>query len=460
MRQKAEAINKKSDVKRENSASHIRKINSSSLTNSPADRIMFLQRTVGNQAVQRLIKSGTLQAKLRIGQPGDKYEQEADRVADEVMRMPEQGVQRQVEPEEEEEEMLQTKPLVNQITPLVQVQRQEEEMLQVMSREDATPEVSNDLESQINAIKGGGRPLAKSERAYFDPRFGADFSQVRVHSDAQAVESTQVLNARAYTLGQDVVFGAGQYAPGTSEGRRLMAHELTHVVQQNGGRTVIQRKPPLKDVLKDYQVKEDEVKKWSPKLWGWIPIPGAPSRDLTEIEGKLLDKLTLMDLRSFNDIKERAFSVSKEKYPSPSTIPGHVPKDRKQQWLNVDGHRDAFRHAFWNALLTKHFGIKWTKQFATAHEALPGNPAQSEAMDLYNNEVGRQIAAANIKASKTDLAELIEKAVTSGETVVVNSAGDLAWSDTVALWDHGLASTNTREGKIEVPKGDAYVYRY
>ncbi|PPA80364.1 MAG: hypothetical protein C00003105_00429 [ANME-2 cluster archaeon HR1] len=70
---------------------------------SPVDRILYLQRTVGNQAVSRSMKSGALQAKLKIGQPGDKYEQEADRVADAVMRMPEPGVQRQVEPEEEEE---------------------------------------------------------------------------------------------------------------------------------------------------------------------------------------------------------------------------------------------------------------------------------------------------------------------------------------------------------------------
>jgi hypothetical protein len=75
------------------------------------------------------------------------------------MRMPEMGIQRQVEPEEEEEEILQTKPLVDQITPLVQRQveeEEEEEMLQAKNREDATSEVTNGLESQINAIKGGG----------------------------------------------------------------------------------------------------------------------------------------------------------------------------------------------------------------------------------------------------------------------------------------------------------------
>ena len=110
----------------------------------------------------------------------------------------------------------------------------EEEMLQAKSREDATSEVPNDLESEINAIRGGGRPLAESERAYFEPRFGRDFSQVRMHTDTRAAESARAVNARAFTVGQDVVFGAGQYAQGASEGRRLMAHELTHVVQQYG----------------------------------------------------------------------------------------------------------------------------------------------------------------------------------------------------------------------------------
>ncbi|MCK5013331.1 MAG: DUF4157 domain-containing protein [Candidatus Omnitrophica bacterium] len=219
---------------KENSASNKQKIGFRSQS-SHVDRILFLQRTIGNQAVLRLIKSGALQANLRIGQTGDVYEQEADRVADEVMRMPEPGVQRQVEPEEEEEEILQTKLLVNQITPLVQRQveeEEEEEMLQAKNREDATSEVTHDLESQINAFKGGGRPLVESERDYFEPRFGHDFSQVRVHTDAQAAESARAVNARAFTLGRDVVFGAGQYAPESSEERRLMAHELTHTLQQ------------------------------------------------------------------------------------------------------------------------------------------------------------------------------------------------------------------------------------
>ena len=225
---------KRSEANKINLDLQTRRIKQSGSKASSVDRILYLQRTIGNQAVLRLIRSKALQAKLRIGQPGDVYEQEADRVADAVMRMPEPEMQRQVD-EEEEEEILQTKPLVDQITPLVQRQvEEEEEMLQAKSREDATSEVSYGLESQINAIKGGGRPLAESVRAYFEPRFGTDFSQVKVHTGAQAAESAEEVNAKAYTLGQDVVFGTGQYAPKTSEGRRLMAHELTHVVQQSG----------------------------------------------------------------------------------------------------------------------------------------------------------------------------------------------------------------------------------
>jgi len=206
---------------------------------SPADQVLYLQRTIGNQAVQRLVRSGVLQAKLRIGQPGDMYEQEADRVAEAVMRMPELGVQRQVEPQEEEKETLQTKPLVNQITPLVQRQvepeeEEEEEELQAKATSGHISEANPNLESNIQSLKGGGQPLSENNRAFFEPRFGRDFSQVRVHAGTQAAEAARAVNARAFTAGRDVVFGEGEYKPETNAGRRLLAHELTHVMQQRG----------------------------------------------------------------------------------------------------------------------------------------------------------------------------------------------------------------------------------
>lgn len=174
-------------------------------TGERAPALLALQKTHGNRYVQRVVAG--IQAKLTVGQPGDIYEQEADRVADTVMRMPEPAVQRQ--PEEEEEEELQAKELPGQ-----------------------TSEVTPNLESHINAIRGGGQPLSESTRAFFEPRFGYDFSQVQVHTGTDADTLNHALNARAFTRGHDVVFGAGQYAPGTTAGRRLLAHELTHVVQQ------------------------------------------------------------------------------------------------------------------------------------------------------------------------------------------------------------------------------------
>ena len=104
-------ITKVPEVKQSNSNSRVRRTKRLQSIDTKVDRILYLQRTAGNQAVSGLMKSGALQAKLRIGQPGDVYEQEADRVADAVMQMPEPGVQRQDEPEEEEEEeTLQARP--------------------------------------------------------------------------------------------------------------------------------------------------------------------------------------------------------------------------------------------------------------------------------------------------------------------------------------------------------------
>ena len=193
---------------------------------SPFDKVLFLQRSIGNQAVLRLMKSGALRAKLRIGQPGDVYEQEADRVAEQLIRMPEQ----KKSPFSEDE--MQRQPDM------------EEEILQSRQVPGFAPEVTPELESQISAIRSGGQPLPESTRAFFEPRFGRDFSSVRVHTDAMAKESTRAVNARAFTVGKDIVFGEFESPSETSEGKRLLAHELTHVVQQDKRRDgYLNRKP-------------------------------------------------------------------------------------------------------------------------------------------------------------------------------------------------------------------------
>ncbi len=92
--------------------------------------------------------------------------------------------------------------------------------------------VASGVASDIQSFRGGGEPLPESARQFFEPRFGRDFSAVRVHADDRAAEAVRTVSGRAFTLGSDIVFGRGEYSPGSAEGRRLLAHELTHVVQQ------------------------------------------------------------------------------------------------------------------------------------------------------------------------------------------------------------------------------------
>lgn len=217
--------------------------------------IASLHRTMGNRAVHRLFASGAIQAKLTVGRPNDNYEEEADRVADAVMRMPEPRVQRECE-----EEPVQTRPLADRITPLLQRQsdpeEEEEEPVRAKAAEE-TPQVTSNLEASINALQGRGQPLSKESRAFFEPRFGRDFSGVRVHTDTRANQLARSVNARAFTRGNDLVFGSGEYSPGSAAGRRLLGHELTHTIQQaHGSASTVQYKrlsDPFPRTIPDFE---------------------------------------------------------------------------------------------------------------------------------------------------------------------------------------------------------------
>ena len=138
-------------------------------------------------------------------------------------------------------------------------------------RESRKPEQVNEV------VNSSGEPLDRSTRSMMEPRFGHDFSNVRVHTDARAAESAEALNAQAYTVGNHVVFGNGNYLPGTSGGRQLLAHELTHVVQQSaaGNSAMVQRQPapakPAKTPAKPAKgTKEPPAKKYAVEK---CPIP-------------------------------------------------------------------------------------------------------------------------------------------------------------------------------------------
>ena len=162
-------------------------------------------------AIRRILRSIGAQAKRIVNAPDDVYELGADRAAEAVVRMPEESVDRQPSAED---------------------------LLHTQADGGHTPEVTPRVAAAIAAMQGGGNPLSAAERDFFEQRFGYDFSRVRIHSGALAAETARAVNAEAFTVGRDVVFGGNTYAPGRGWTRRLLAHELAHVVQQRGnGRT-------------------------------------------------------------------------------------------------------------------------------------------------------------------------------------------------------------------------------
>ena len=275
----------------------------------PAYDILNLQRSVGNQAVQRLFKSGYIQGKLTVGKPNDKYEQEADKVSDEVMRMPESKVQGQ----EEKEELVQTKPIGEQITPLVQRQAEpeEEEEEQIQAKADGqAPQVSSGIESKINSLQGGGQPLSKETRNFFEPRFGHDFSGVRVHNDSNAHYLAQSINARAFTKGNDIVFGGSEYNPESSSGKRLLGHELVHVRQQRN--KTIQRTIDTSIQFDTYSLTH---------LHGIVPLTDTISREMENTAYKSFsarNPVTTMNLTDkwyyYNPLLTNALLATRDKW--------------------------------------------------------------------------------------------------------------------------------------------------
>jgi len=180
------------------------------------------------------IGSGSIHAKLGISQPGDRYEQEADQVAEQVMRMPDSDMMQNAGTSDHPSPLpIQQLSLQSEEVHRQPDEEEEEETLQAKEVPGHTAIVTPDLETSIHSLRGGGQPLNPATRAFMEPRFGHDFSQVRIHTDGKAAESTRAVNALAYTVGRDVVFGAKQYAPETMNGQRLLAHELTHVLQQS-----------------------------------------------------------------------------------------------------------------------------------------------------------------------------------------------------------------------------------
>ena len=294
--------------------------------------LLHLQRIIGNQAVQRMLQThaeelevgststaasrfahgfsriplhapaaGTIQAKLTVNTPGDIYEEEADTVAEQVMRM--------------------TTPLASN----VQRQIEAEKLIQRKTIGDGQPQTAPPIVHEV--LRSSGQPLDSATRGFMEPRVGHDFSRVRVHTGAAAEQSALEVNAHAYTVGHNIVFGAGRFAPGAQDGRRLIAHELTHVVQQSisdagtaasmHGAPVVQRQP-----AKARQPPAAET--WSEVEKGAYNNIVAAQKELKELLADFNSKKLKFDDRRITEKLERAFLYLREAWRTKVPVGGHA----------------------------------------------------------------------------------------------------------------------------------------
>jgi len=199
--------------------------------------ILQLQRMYGNRAVSQMITTkrngnGTspIQTQLTVGPVSDGYEKEADHMADRVMAMSQETV--------EQGSTNGQSSLTRKETGLQMAQDdrklQAKGMTLAQRQEEGGFTAGSDVESRLESQRGGGKPLPLETRAFMEPRFGVDFKDVRTHNDSEADSLNDTLQAKAFTSRNDIFFKDGAYQPGRVDGQRLIAHELTHVVQQGG----------------------------------------------------------------------------------------------------------------------------------------------------------------------------------------------------------------------------------
>jgi len=166
--------------------------------------------------------NSVIQPKLKIGAPGDKYEHEADHIADQVMHT--------------SQPMLQRACACSNGNPNRESEQRDKQYASPIIRRVTGKNTGDTVAPPIvyNVLSSPGQPLNAANRAFFEPRFGHDFSNVRIHNDENARASAKAINALAYTSGNHIVIGTDQHSLTSASGKKLLAHELTHVLQQHG----------------------------------------------------------------------------------------------------------------------------------------------------------------------------------------------------------------------------------
>lgn len=190
------------------------------------------QQTSPNQS---FFNNHNVQPKLTVGQPNDKYEQEADQVAEQVVQGFYENQESIPSPKPSGISSLQRKPIFES-----EQESAGDETLQTKS-DSTSPTVSPSVQNNLDSSKGRGKKLSPKSKTHMEQAFGQDFSGVNIHTDQSAANMNQQLGAKAFTHGQDIYFNEGQFDEDSREGKRLLAHELTHTIQQRSSTNILQR---------------------------------------------------------------------------------------------------------------------------------------------------------------------------------------------------------------------------
>ena len=321
------------------------------------DSLMVTMGSMVEHATRELEQSGS-QPKLKVGAPDDKYEKEADQMADLVMRSPmeEEKVQRKCD-QCEKEEQIQRKslngglrhPVLSSIevskpgltqrvmrkawdkaesyNPYASVSSDQEEMIQRKADNQNSPVVTDSFSSGLSSTKGSGKPMDSGTRDFMENRFGSDFGNVRIHTGSRATSLNNQIQAKAFTHGNDIYFNQGQYNPSSPSGKHLLAHELTHTIQQTGG---VERKIQRKDFAERYpedlkagfqgeldiemfEKKGSSKGYWEAGMSGWIKF--TPSKDSSVPDN---DKISLVQIVQVQNLESGKVSPLSDKHPGVS----------------------------------------------------------------------------------------------------------------------------------------------
>ncbi len=346
----------------------------------------------------------TLQTKLAVNQPGDQYEQEADQVADNVLRMAAPGTA--MAPATPNDDKPEDEALL----------RKERNGAGALSTQSAPPIVNEVLSG------GGGRPLDSMPRSFMEQRFGHDFSRVRIHTGEQAEESAQAVNALAYTIGRDVVFERGQYAPETEAGRRLLAHELTHVVQQREAPAL----PASPEINPSAALTQPS--------WQTLPIQAGERVIVREqTDGQRVqreDQPAQQEKSWWDDIVDFAgdaiWSIVKEFAPELEPVLREILDKGIVEWLK--GKISSVIDAFIDTLMTPVRAVKGTAEWLSTHFT---------ELLTWMQEAAAKLAKGDCSAI-TETSEKIQQVVSSIVTPIVDRVKEVAdkvGSFFTGLWD-------------------------